>query len=173
MAGIRGKNLQLSGCTRGCTLNPERYPEGIAEKMHEWFEAGERSKVEARMMQLGYKLSDGSISRHYYKHLVPLTILDTKEEDRVDLSNPRSELDILNMIIQRGAKQVDLKTFRVTAEQLLKSIELKHKLTEGSMFEDFFQKISEVQGEILAETEAATASEEEQSQAAFGEADVG
>lgn len=163
------RRYQLSPkCGSRCSLNPANMPGTTGSLLHSWFEAGDNNPTIIRKAEaLGKKLTNGSVGRHRANHLVwwdpandPLVTGEEKPR--------KGDLEILDLIIARGADQVDLSTMRISAEQLLRAIELKQKLTQGSVYQDFFDAIG-VAGDELAgqpEAPAAAASVEEQAQAA-------
>lgn len=166
---LKPARYQIANCTKGCSLNPDNLPGGMGAMVHSWFEMGNNNmQIVRKSDAIGHHLSNGAIGRHRQKHLVKWD-----EEADVSQSGPvkrKSDLDILDQIIGRGSEMVDLATFRITAEQLLRAIELKQKLTQGSMFQDFFGAIEEESDRLAAaeaekESPDAVESEEEQAQA--------
>jgi hypothetical protein len=159
---------QLVDCSRKCTLNPDRLPGGLGELVHRWFEEGaNRDAIMARSAELGHKLTSGSIQRHKSNHLRPVkdgvaALPDGGPAARI------SDLDALQAIIDRGAQRLELSSASVTTEQLIAAINLKHKLTEGSVFESMFDAMMGETDEDMADLEApeAEASAEERAQAA-------
>lgn len=163
------RRYQLSpSCTRRCTLNPDNQPGTMGVLLHSWFEAGDNNpQIIRKAGVLGRKLTNGAVGRHRANHLTwwsedsdPIV----KGEDK-----PRkNDLEILDQIIGRGAEQVDLSTMRISAEQLLRAIELKQKLTQGAIFADFYEAIGAAGDEIASQPESpdASASGEEQAQQA-------
>jgi hypothetical protein len=145
----------------------------VGELVHRWFEEGaNRETIIARAAELGVKLTSGSIQRHKSNHLVPgrdpSSPLTTEEGD----PNRRySELEVIDAVIQRGARQVSLSSAKVTTEQLLSAIALKHKLTEGSVFDALFEALSGEDDEDLSDLEApsAVAGEAERAEAIIEE----
>lgn len=164
----------IQGCTAGCSLNADNLPEGMAEMVHSWFEMGDNNAtITEKSDTAGHHISTGAVGRHRGKHLVKW---NPRMDKAPELGPPsggkkKSDLEILDQIIGRGADLVDLATFRITAEQLLRAIELKQKLTQGSMFEDFFGAIEEESDRIAAaeankESPDAVESSDEQAQGA-------
>ena len=131
---------ELVDCSRKCSLNPDKMPAGVGELVHRWYEEGaNRETIIARAKELGVKLSNGSVQRHKSNHLVPSkdgSVMVGGEDG--DPLRRYSELEVIDAVIQRGARQVQLSTAKVTTEQLLSAIALKHKLTEGSVFDAMF-----------------------------------
>jgi len=112
------------------------------------------------------KLSNGSIGRHRANHL---THAGPEDPTVLPPLVKKSDLEVLETVIGRGADQLELSAARISTEQLLKAIELKHKLTEGSMFENFFSVLDQEGSEASegpAEAPEALVSDEEASEAA-------
>lgn len=146
---------QIVDCSRKCSLNPERLPAGVGELIHRWFEEGaNRDAIMSRAMELGVKLSSGAVGRHKSNHLrvarddnSPLPPEDGQPGRRY------TELETIDAIIQRGAQGMQLSSAKVTTEQLLSAIALKHKLTEGSVFDALFEMLSGDDDEDLSDLE--------------------
>lgn len=126
-----------SGCTKGCSLNPENLPMGVGELVHKWFEEGcNNAEIIEKAGIMGAKLSNGSVGRHRKDHLhraAPEGAAVPGAEGR-----KLTELELLDAMIQQGGAQMALGQQKVTAEQTLRAIELKMKLTEGSVFDAMF-----------------------------------
>lgn len=163
------RRYQLNpSCTRRCTLNPDNQPGTMGVLLHGWFEAGDNNEqIIRKAAALGRKLSNGAVGRHRANHLTWWSE-DADPTVRGGEDKPRkSDLEILDQIIGRGAEQIDLSTMRISAEQLLRAIELKQKLTQGAIFADFYDAIGAAGDEIASgqpETPDAGASGEEQAQ---------
>lgn len=128
----------LADCSRGCSLNADRLPSGMGQLIHTWFEEGCNDReIRERAAPLGMKLSNGAISRHRANHLHAASSSVSPKDDGEEAPK-MSDLDVIEGIIQTGAQQVKLTSAKVTTEQLLKAIELKHRLTEGSVFDAMF-----------------------------------
>lgn len=130
----------LVDCSRKCTLNPDRMPAGVGELVHRWYEEGaNRETIIARARDLGVKLTNGSVQRHKSNHLVPDKDPNSPLNDGDDEPGRRfSELEVIDAVIQRFARQMQKGSSAVTTEQGLRAIELRHKLTEGSVFDAMF-----------------------------------
>lgn len=131
---------QLVDCSRKCTLNPARMPAGVGELVHRWYEEGaNRETIIARASELGVKLTNGSVQRHKSNHLIPDKDPNSPLNDGDDDPSRRfSELEVIDAVIQRFARQMQKGSAQVTTEQGLRAIELRHKLTEGSVFDAMF-----------------------------------
>jgi len=129
-------SLVLVNCTRACSLNIHNLPSGIGELVVKWFEDGDSIRAVAQRLQdLEIKRSAGAIGRHRLKHMEKRSG-SLPREDQV---KKKTDLEVLETIIFRGSQQVDLSASRISAEQLLRAIELKHKLTEGSVFDAMYE----------------------------------
>lgn len=164
---------ELVNCSRKCTLNPDRLPAGVGELVHRWLEEGaNRETIMARAKELGVKLTGGSIGRHKQNHLVPAADPHSPLQDGDDDTRRYSEIEVIDAIIQRGARQVQRSTANVTTEQLLAAINLKHKLTEGSVFDALFDALTGENDEDLSDLEAPEAVGEEELAVASGARDA-
>ena len=180
-AKLKPQKFEIHKCTKGCSLNPQNFAGKGGALVHQWYEEGSNdATIRDKGKVMGFQLSLGAIARHRAHHLVRVdykasagdgvTIDPTKAEES---TKRKSDLDVLEMFISRGADQIDLSTMRVSGEQLLRAIELKHKLTQGSVFESFFEAIGAAGDEMLiqepGETKDVAASVDEQRQAAIAE----
>lgn len=160
----------LSGCTRGCSLNPESLPAGIGQLVHGWFEQGySNPEIIKAAGLIGVKLSNGAIGRHRSAHLHA-----AQEAPAFAPGAPPGEkltdLEVIERIIQSGANQVSLSSAKVSTEQLLAAIALKHKLTEGSVFDSMFDAMAGEEDDLSdLEGEAAVRSDEERAQQAMAD----
>lgn len=161
----------LADCTRGCSLNVDRMPAGLAELVHRWFEEGCNDReIRERAAPLGAKLSNGAISRHRANHLHAADSAAAPATPGEE-SKPVGDLEVIENIIQAGARQVSLTSAKVTTEQLLRAIELKHRLTEGSVFDAMFEAMAGSGDDDLSDLEgdAAVRSDEERAQEAMSD----
>lgn len=129
--------LVLAGCSRLCSLNVGNMPGGLPELVVKWFEEGATiEEVRLRLLEMGVKVSNGAIGRHRKGHLHPAGVVSHGEAGQ---GEKKTDLEVLETIIGRGSQQVDSSSTRISAEQLLRAIELKHKLTEGSVFDAMYE----------------------------------
>ena len=154
-------------CSRTCSLNAINLA-GFHTQVHELFESGaNRAKIRAWLVEHDVVVSDGAIGRHKSNHLEPGV------EGLNKTGEKKSHLQILEQIIQRGGNNLDLTTTRISPEMLMKAIEMHHKLTEGSVWEDFLSAIGAMGDEMTSdggpETPDAVQSDDEQGQGAVGE----
>lgn len=136
---------ELSGkCDRRCTLNPGRLPAGVGELIHRWYEEGaNRETIIARASELGVKLAGGSIGRHKSNHLIPANDPNSPLAGGDEEPGRKfTELEVLDAVIQRFARHLQKGTVNITAEQGLRAIETKQRLTEGSVFDELFAALS-------------------------------
>lgn len=139
-AKLKPRRFEISSnCKRICSLNAANLPGRSADLIHGWYEAGDNNaKIVERATLINVKISEGSVGRHRANHLIPVDQL----EDPTDSPDEKvNELELLDAIISRGAKDLRLKTAKVTADQALKAIDLKYKLTQGNVLDDFLSAI--------------------------------
>lgn len=140
---MKPRKFQIDKCQKGCTLNEARYPARVAALLHSWFEAGYNNyDIIAKLGILGYKVSHGACARHRKNHLIVVDELDditeTSETDTARLS----DLDVLERIIKGGARQLAQHGAKISPEMTMRAMELKYKLTQGSVLGDFMSAIA-------------------------------
>lgn len=135
---------ELVDCSKKCSLNPGNMPAGVGELVHRWYEEGaNRETIIARAKELGVKLTSGSVQRHKSNHLAPAADPNSPLATGDESPDRRfSELEVVDAVIQRFARQMQKGSQQVTTEQGLRAIELKHRLTEGSVFDALFDALS-------------------------------
>ncbi len=133
--------LLISGCSRKCSLNVGNIPQGLPTLIVKWFEDGATIvQVKQNLFEMGFQAANGAIGRHRKDHLHSAEGVMQIDHN----AKPKTELEILDGMIQAGAKQVGLENTRISAEQLLRAIELKQKLTEGSVFDAMYEAMKGV-----------------------------
>lgn len=157
----------LVNCSKKCSVNPGNMPAGVGELVHRWFEEGaNRETIMARAKEVGVKLTSGSLQRHKSNHLVPAADPNSPLNDVEEPGRRFTELEVIDSVIQRFARQMQVGKTQVTTEQGLRAIELKHKLTEGSVFEALFDALSgDDDDEDLSDLEPPAAPEPEPEEA--------
>jgi hypothetical protein len=165
----RAQRFLLANCRRDCSLNPINLPGIAADVVHSMYEAGDnREAIRQYLLTQGVSVSDGAIGNHKRKHLEPIVAATG-----VGFAKPgappkkKTHLEILEQIIQSGGETLDIKSTRISPEMLMKAIEMHHKLTEGSVWEDFLGAIGAMGDEMTGgpENPAAVESAGEQAQA--------
>ena len=166
-ASKRATRFALSNCSRKCSLNPNNLPGTTGALIHGWYEDGNNDNtILEKAKVIGVKLSTGSIGRHRANHLTRLDQVGV-DPSFGETGERKTDLEVLEIMIGRGAQQVELSTSKISAEQLLRAIELKHRLTEGSVFESLFGALVEEGDEAYsAAVDPAEKSEDEAAQAA-------
>lgn len=162
-----------SSCTRACTLNEYNLPPGSYPEIHAMYEAGMAEEPMSAKIEEAWNhhLSYGAIKRHRLKHLERATagVAPSPNARTVRTTKKVTDLDLLDLMIQKGADVLESPNVKISPEQLLRAMELRLKLTQGSVFQDFFDAIGAVSGEMAAEVNPeATASAEEQAQGDAG-----
>lgn len=172
---VRPRNYRIEQCPTLCSLNPRQMPAGVYEAVHAGIEAAKPYKeiVQIAASQ-GYAVSERAIGNHKHNHLVAEDTL-YRPSDMPDVREKKSDLEILDKIIQAGARTLDNAGTRIGPEMTLKAMELRLKLTQGSVFDDFMAAVGTAFGAPEAEPSAATEnvaaqlSGDEQEQAATDE----
>lgn len=164
----------VANCSRKCSLNEINMPGGMAALIHSWYEEGFVDReIEEKSAAYGHRISQGASERHRRNHLIPADHLVELEGKAHRPTDPTalperkvSDIDLLDAMIAKGAQTVHQSHVKITSEQLLRAIELKHKLTQGSAFADFFSAIGAAMEETMptGDTPDAAASAEEQAQ---------
>ena len=162
-------------CTRACSLSEWSLPGNAFAITHGWFEAGHNNKrIHELSVEAGWPLSEGAIGRHRGRHLVPKDQMHTVEELVKQAegapAEQLSDLEILERLIQTGSRSLADKKVRVSPEMLMKAMELKYKLTQGTVFQGFLDAVNEAMAaepdEGAPELPDAVASTDEQAQTA-------
>lgn len=123
-------------CKASCSLNEINLPGPLVPVVHSMYEEGKnRETIAAFLAEHQVRVSTASIGRHKGNHLDPGG--DALPGD----GKPKSHLEILNTIIEQGGQQIGTKGVRISPEMTMKAIEMHHKLTEGSVWEDFLNAI--------------------------------
>lgn len=167
-AKLKPRKFRLADCHTKCSLNERNLPGGMAELVHAWYEDGSNNEtIVARSDAYGHHLSEGAVANHRRKHIVPEDHL-TDVRDLVagkPTGEPLTDLQVLELIISKGAAGLDLGSVKISPDMTVRAIELKYKLTQGSVFEGFLAAMGEAMEEATDEAPAAVASEDERSQA--------
>lgn len=133
---FQADKLVLVNCTRSCSLNEGNIPAGVPDMIIKWFQDGASLRaVQERLAEMDVHVSTSATGRHRKDHLKVArdVLVEGQEQPK------KSDLEVLETIIQRGSQQVDLSSSKISAEQLLRAIELKHRLTEGSVFDQMYE----------------------------------
>ena len=136
-ARLRPRKWDLLGtCSPKCSLNIENLGEERALMVHGWFEQGLNDKtISKNAVSAGFPLSHGAVGRHRANHLEP------KGETYAGRSVTKStDLEIIEGLIQVGGQRLD--EFKVTPSELMKAMELKYKMTQGSAFESMLDALA-------------------------------
>lgn len=133
-----------SRCTRLCSFNAANLPAGAGQVIHSWYEEGLNDRaIVARAAEIGIKLSTTPAWRHRTKHLEKVEGTIPTAPDPGKAAPKLSDLEILEKLIARGAETISLSSTKVSAEMLMKALELKHKMTQGSVFDQLLGSLAE------------------------------
>lgn len=152
-------------CRPTCSLNEVNLPGALANDVHGMFESGiNRVKIAEFLGAQNVRVSDRAVGRHKANHLEPLVGRPSSGGD----GKKKTHLEILNQMIEAGGEQLDIKSTRISPEMTMKAIEMHHKLTEGSVWEDFLGAIGAMGDELAGgpENPDAVESVDEQAQSA-------
>jgi hypothetical protein len=170
---LQPRKFQLVACNRQCSLNAYSLPGDVGALIHSWYEMGDNnSTIVAKARVLDVKISEGAVGRHRANHLVPLgpTLSDPRKPDGgSEHTGPRPKIDdltVLEQIISKGADSIDLSTVRISPEMTIRAIELKYKLTQGSVLENFMSALGETMETSMKADDPGVAAEEEVAQSA-------
>lgn len=166
----RAQSYRVSDrCTKACTLNEFNLPPGSFPEIHAMYEAGlGQEAIHAKVLETwDHNISYGAIGRHKSKHLERVTSGMAPSPNAPNGRKPRgkvTDLELLDQMIALGVDVLQQPNTKITPEQLLRAMELRLKLTQGSVFQDFFDAIGAVSAEATETNADAIASEEEQAQ---------
>lgn len=120
-----------------CSLNPQNIPGGHGELIHKWYEEDlPYEEIVAKAKTVGVVVTKSSVGRHRTDHLHRL------QGEALEIKK-RSDLEVLELMIARGSEQVALDSTTISAEQLLRAMELKLKLTQGSVHDHMYNAMRE------------------------------
>lgn len=146
------RKFRVDGCASLCSLNPRQLPAGAYDSIHRWYEQGLNPEaIASNAKAMGWELTPRSIARHKRNHLVPEDHLTQFGNEPVVLDadakpGKLSDLEILDKIIQAGSKQLNGQSVRISPEMTMKAMELRLKLTQGSVFDDFMAAVGKAFG---------------------------
>lgn len=172
-AKLKPTKFRLDGCHTLCASNPKNLPAGMADLLHGWYEAGDNNEtISRKTKEFGNPISIGALANHRRKHLVRedqyVPIQQLGGDPDLDRTERLTDLEILDRIIQAGGKGLNSRSVRITPEMTMKAMELRQKLTQGSVFDNFMDAVSvafAAPGDAAPEAPDAVMSEDEQAQA--------
>lgn len=145
----------LGNCANNCRLNPENLGPSLADTVKRLLEAGESDRtISVRLRDLKYDVSAASIQRHRVNHLFkedwhsasqqrrmpgrPVAP-ETPEPTDVDALDDVDNITALRRIIALGMKR--LPQSKITADLVVKAIDLEERLTRGSKSDALMEAI--------------------------------
>lgn len=160
---MMARHLRVEGCKAACTLNATRYPPRVGDAIHKWYEDGFNNyAIIAKASLLDVNISHGAVARHRANHLV---VYDPADEAPIPEGESEgeaiSDIDALSRLISEGSRNFGRKGIKISPELWLRAMELKYKLTQGSVMADTFDAIGR---EMDGETPDAAESTDEQAQ---------
>ena len=179
MTKLKKQPYRIIKCPRLCSINDYNLPAGLGGLIHAWIEeATPDAMIEARSEEHGHKVSERAVRNHRLKHLVPEnkimkdTVIGTRPDVGDGTDQSFSDLDVIEQIIKAGGKQLMARQAQVSPEMTMRAIELKYKMTQGSMMDDFFRAMGMVMddataAEALTENPEATDGEVSEAQGAL------
>lgn len=143
-------------------MHPSRHPDKVAALIHRWFEEGWNNwSIIHKAQAVDVKLSHGAIGRHRRNHLEVIDPdLGPEPEESEAETQKLSDIEILDRVIRQGAKRLSGKNVQVSPEMTMRAMELKYKLTQGSVMEDTFNAIARAMGGGVENPRAAQSSDE-------------
>lgn len=130
------RNLITTNCNRQCTLWPGKITKAASEQVEIWIQDGMPvDEIAEKMMgNFDVKVAGRNIYRHISKHM-------TEPDEEQEVSS-MTDLQVLERMIKVGARNLkgEVKV-RITPEMTIRAIELKYKLTQGNVFEDFLHSM--------------------------------
>lgn len=135
-------------CPKTCWASPEKAGPTRAAQIHTWFEEGNTPFAVMRLYnESGGRVFQKSVYGHHKRHLIKVSDASGVDERAAELiENPDvrlSDLEILERIIQKGASALIRADSKVTPEMTMKALDLKLKLTQGSVFDSFLGAVAE------------------------------
>lgn len=153
-SALKPRKYRLGECSRLCSLNERNLPAGAYESIHRWYEQGLNVvAIVANAKAMGWELGTTAVSNHKRKHMIPedhFTPIDGFGQPVIlDPNLPArklSDLEILDTIIQAGSRQLSAQSIKISPEMTMKAMELRLKLTQGSVFDDFMAAVGQAFG---------------------------
>lgn len=136
----------VTSCHPSCSLNPRNLPPGYYDKVHVLYEAGfSKQRISQKSDEMGHHLSEGAIANHKRKHMTKEMAMTPIGE--LPLGQQKlSDLEILDRIIQAGGRALSSPAVRITPEMTMKAMELRLRVTQGSVFDDFMGAVAKAFG---------------------------
>ena len=144
-------------CPTSCSFNPDKIGAGAAAALLAIRENGAGSRIFARRSEeiLGHPVVLSTVSRHllHYKE-------QAGNEPVIDPKKRIGDLDILDLVIQRGA--ANSANWKPSIKDTLEAMKLKTQMTGNSVFDDLMKLFdTEAADEVLAEADEALFAEDE------------
>lgn len=152
---VAGTYHLTDACVETCTFNRDRdghWPHEVLDALHGKVESGMSLRAVHKWIEeeSGQHCARSSLTNHVLRHLVreggPRDLGAVAAKAAGGIGASLTDLEILDAIIQRGAKGLQSSTIRITPEMTLKAMELRLKLTQGSVFDGFMNAVSEAFG---------------------------
>jgi hypothetical protein len=137
---VKPQRYAVIGCSTLCSFSADKLGDNFLT-VHGWFEEGVsvRGIVIKAEDELGISVSQTSAFRHHKRHLRAVFDGETPSEVDVRTKRTASDLDVLEGIISAGWRNSG--NWKPTIQDTLKAMDMKLRLTKGSVFEDFFTDI--------------------------------
>jgi len=135
------KWVRLASCSKQCSLNPEQMGDKYAQIVHGWYEQGlGDGAIGKNLFELGLSVSESTIARHRSKHMMKQGELTDQPLAEGEEGPELSDLEALDAILRQGSKQIG--KWRVTPSDFFKAMDMKYKLTQGSVFQGMLEALA-------------------------------
>lgn len=139
-------------CPANCSFHPDKIGAGLAETLMLIRANGAGSPTFSRRAAelLRHPVAQSSVERHLKHYREP----SDADEPKLDPKNRLGDLEILDLVIQRGA--ANSQNWKPSIKDTIEAMKLKMQLTGNSVFDDFMKLFdSDEVDEVLAEADEA------------------
>lgn len=139
-------------CPEQCSFHPDKIGPGISEALRLVRQNGAGQNVFKRRAEelLGHTVPGTNVQRH----LLHYKVKEDPDAPAIDPSKKMGDLDILDLVIQRGA--INSANWKPTIKDTIEAMKLKMQMTGNSAFDDLKALFDGIDAdEVIAEADQA------------------
>lgn len=141
---LKPKDLVTTNCNRQCSLWRDKITLACAQQVEVWVQEGYSAEQISLRLKTVFNLmvAERSVARHIAVHM--------GRPEGTFQGEDVSDLQVIEQMIKVGARNLrsDSKV-RISPEMTIKAIELKYKLTQGNVFQDFLAQLGQAMDETV------------------------